>query len=546
MDPFDAQLKAEIQNIIKSVLEVFTKEYVKHYALGLVKKAEDDATKEPGPDWKLMVRPDGPSEPLKTGILIKKGALKKNWQKRYFVVRPDYVVEYYENEKAANAEKPKPKGKMHLCGYKVVDDPNNGIIQKLEKLAKLMNVDISELPKAKKKYSDYAFEISHTRRRCYFLDLVTESMEEKEAWVNMFRHVCWHAYGLENRDPVHVHAFNLAVRDTRWHLGRWGYWSGGGSETQVLSDIISDEIEVETLGKILSKIPGVPWVIKNKIRNAVLKTLDTLVSAGVTPAWAAMSKAVEELRPKVEPVIAEMVAPLAKQKEELLDKIKEGCMSIIEPLLDEHVKPHLEKILEIIKSPVVNAYEEAGVLLDKQFGTFAEKFNPEKPDEHFRTLDQWSRWSYWEARHATHKFDILYDPLWALREIFHDITPWSSIYHGQNELRKILDNAIYTYEQEIKRVVEEKAEGPCEVARAAVMDKYNEDAHTATVLFYFKIIKDIIMPAFNKVVKPAVKHVTEPLSDVIPDAMKQFIDPNEMMDKLLEGIVDDSIKHILQ
>jgi len=287
------------------------------------------------------------------------------------------------------------------------------------------------------------------------------------------------------------------------------------------------------------------WFEK-KLRDTALKFIDGIVSAAVVPGWAAMSKVVEELRPKVEPIIGQLVDPLAKQKKELIDKMTEGCMSIIKPLLEEHVIPHLAKILEIIKSPVVNAYDEAGKLLEKQLGVYASKFNATKPEENFRELDQWSRWSWWECRPALHEFDILYEPLWALREIFHDIYPWSTIYHGQDRLRKILDNAVWTFQLDLKKAIEDKDENPCDVANGGVMKKYAEDAKTATVLFYLKIFKDIIMPFFNKLVKPACKKIIEPLSDVIPDDMKQFIDPNDMFDKLVDGVVEETIKTILE
>jgi len=54
------------------------------------------------------------------------------------------------------------------------------------------------------------------------------------------------------------------------------------------------------------------------------------------------------------------------------------------------------------------------------------------------------------------------------------------------------------------------------------------------------------MPFFNKLVLPACKEIIDPLSDIIPDPMKQFIDPNDMFDKLVNGIIDDSLKIILE
>jgi len=32
------------------------------------------------------------------GYLTKRGAVVKNWKKRYFVVNPDYSVDYFESE----------------------------------------------------------------------------------------------------------------------------------------------------------------------------------------------------------------------------------------------------------------------------------------------------------------------------------------------------------------------------------------------------------------------------------------------------------------
>lgn len=65
-----------------------------------------------------------------------------------------------------------------------------------------------------------------------------------------------------------------------------------------------------------------------------------------------MEKAVEELRPKIEPTIKDMVGPIFKAEAELIEKMKQGAMSIIDPLLQQHVVPHLGKIVEVIKSPV--------------------------------------------------------------------------------------------------------------------------------------------------------------------------------------------------
>jgi len=56
-------------------------------------------------------------------------------------------------------------------------------------------------------------------------------------------------------------------------LGRWGYWSYGGNEEQILSDLIADQIEWVVMGRVYSKINQGPWQVRNAVRNQVLRHL---------------------------------------------------------------------------------------------------------------------------------------------------------------------------------------------------------------------------------------------------------------------------------
>jgi len=123
-NPVDGSTKQEIEDLIKAILKTFTVEYVKWYALFLVKKLKLDAMEEPSP-YKLLERPVN-TDHLRTGWLMKEGGIRKNWKKRYFVVRPNYIVDYYESEEEfKKGEKSKKKGNISLCGYRVIEDVND-------------------------------------------------------------------------------------------------------------------------------------------------------------------------------------------------------------------------------------------------------------------------------------------------------------------------------------------------------------------------------------------------------------------------------------
>lgn len=543
-NPVDESTKNEIAELIKSVCATFTTQYVKWYAIFLCHKLKQDAKAEPSP-YKLLERPPS-TAPLKTGWLTKEGGARKTWKKRFFVARADYIVDYYEKEEEAKKEKGKTKGTMALCGYNVVEDPNDGVIKRLTQLAEKMGMDMSQIPKPKE-YPKLTFEVHHYRRRSYYIQAANE--EDFKAWVDVFKTVCWRAYGFVNKDPVHQRAFREAIRRTRWELGRWGWWSYGGSEVQILSDLISDQIDYAVMGRIYSKIQGA-WQIRNLIRNKVLSALDTMVSAAVAPAWKAMSTAVEEIRPKIEPTIKELVDPIGKAEGELINKLKDGAMSIINPLLEQHVTPHLAKIMEAIQKPMTDAYDDSIKYWEENVGKHEIKGPKGDLDKNFSELDR--LYNTYEAWNISHKIDVMYEPLWALNIIFTDIYPWGLIYQGHQEIRGFIDNAVYTFETAVKKEAEENeaclgdAKGLNDKHRATVLADYKEDAKLATLQWYAQSIKKIIMPPFNAVVIPACKAIISPISDAIPEAMKQFIDPENLFDELINGIIDESIATVIR
>lgn len=537
----DSGLRQEITNLIKRVLETFTLQYSKCYLIALVRLIKLEAQAKPAP-WLLEERPAW-TEDSKQGYLVKEGALRKNWKKRWFVVKPNYTVDYFVSDVESQKPKGKKKGTMSLCGYSVVEDPNQGILVRIKRLAEKMGVDFSNLPKPKE-YPPLVFELYHSRRRCYYIQC--KDKEEFDDWVAAFRTICWRAwyYGLSWDEWCHKEAFPQAVRKTRWELGRWGWYSNYGSEEQILSDLIADELEYDIMGRVYGKLMG-PWVVRNMLRNQVQKAIDSMVMAAVKPAWAGMQKAVKELRPKVEPKIRDLVGPIFEAEVQLMDKMKDAVMSVLDPILQEHVCPHLGKIVAILKSPMTEGFDEAFDIWNKH----VDKWEPSDDlQKSFRDLDYMPR-SYWEMRPATEKTDVMYEPLWALHEIFSDIYPWSLIWSAHDVLRDKTDNAVYTWEQVLVKAKEAGQNPDKSVAKRAkeeVFEKFKHDADIATTQYFCDIMKKIVMPPFEALLHPATKNIIDPLAEAVPEPLREFLDIKQMFEDLYYSIVDAAIETVVR
>eukprot|EP00755_Sulcionema_specki_P004252 Sspe_Gene.29611::Locus_14156_Transcript_1_1_Confidence_1.000_Length_1758::g.29611::m.29611 len=527
------------KQLIKSVLGTFTTEYTKHYALQLVALKEEESEADE-PKYALKER-----EPLKedimSGYLTKEGAARKNWKKRFFVVRHDYTVDYFVDEKAFKAGK-KPKGTMSLCGYRVEEDIEGGALKKARALMEKMKIE-AELPEPKK-YPPHTFQVEHPRRRCYFITAPDEA--EKKKWVEMFETCCRRAYGFKNQERCHRNAFSEAVRSTRWELGRWGWWSWGGSEVQVLSDLISDEIDYVVMGKVYDKLSG-SWSARNMVRNQALKMIDTMVSAAVAPAWEAMSSAAETARKVMEPKIAEMVDPLAKTKQALLDKVQGACMSVLTPLLEKGVNPHVKDIVRVVTAPVKDAFEAVGQMWDEKIDSWAETADRGDPTTALKDITKWGY--YARPSEALDLMRQLYDPLWALRTVFRDIRPWSLLWRGWDELCTLQDSAAYTFEEEVRGLVKDQGlDGSTAIARAksTVQAKLRKDIEARTVNFYTDIVKAIVMPPLEDEAMPACKSLLAPLDDAVPEPMKEFVNITKLFERLVDNLVTDAIGTVLR
>jgi hypothetical protein len=534
--PIDEAKRKEIEELIKAVVGTFTTTYVKEYGLALVKKIKQDAQADPSP-FKLKERPE-PTEPLRTGWLVKEGAVVKNWKKRFFVVRPDYKIAYYESEESFKAGK-NPKGTINPAGYYVVTNLKTKLGERLKEISERFKIDLSMLPKPKE-YPEHTIELHHWRRRSWYIQCA--SKEEFDDWAQTFRNCCWHAWGLEDNEQVAAAAFHRAVRKTRWRLGRWGWWSYGGDECQIISDIIADELNWNILYDVYAGLTG-PYSVRSRVRDQVEGVVDTTVMAAVKPAWGAMSSTVKSLRPKIEEKLKEGLDPIFTVEKDLTQKIQDAIMEQINPGIEKFVSPYMSKIIDIIAYPFRDGYSELIKAYNKKVDEAITAGIGSGQEGEVKRVLQYASHSYWLLYPAYEHANKMYDPLWLLREFFDEIEPWNLIYDVRESFRALLDNAFYTFEVTF---AEYKARGgnPADQAQAAKADTFallKHDIVEHVKIRYLTIVRAIVFPPIRKHVLPPCKTLIEPFNSLIPEPLKDLFDLEETMENLVQGIVDAAI-----
>ena len=91
---------------------VFSKKFANAYSSALIEKVKEDNGMGKKNEYQLVDAPKQ-TEVLREGYMIKRGALRKNWKKRWFVAcneDKNFAIEYYTDKNK------KKKGQMDICG----------------------------------------------------------------------------------------------------------------------------------------------------------------------------------------------------------------------------------------------------------------------------------------------------------------------------------------------------------------------------------------------------------------------------------------------
>lgn len=533
--PFvDAEL-AEAKQIMIDFTTKFTKNYALLYTVALAKIKQREAMKAAkGSKWKLMkCTYEGEAPDRASGHMLKRSDVMKKWKDRYFVMRGNYVVEYWETEEQFK-KGDKPRGSRNLSGFnRPITDPNNTFIRRLEELAKKVNLDIESLPKPDK-YPDNTFICDKDGKTPLVLQTIEDGGKSAEEnfkfWTEKFYQAWWYARPLDiDDDEAHKRCFWNALWRTRWESGCWGGFYGGGGEVSIITECINSHIIWSVMSKVDSKL-SMPWIIRSKIRNGFQSSTYSMVSGAVGPMWKGLYEGVQKARPTLEEQLPKVMGPIGEAMGDLKKKISEEVTSASKETMDDKVVPHLSEPLNNLMEPITTAFK----IIMEAFDEALEKAKPNyKTDEKRLYLVKHHSWT-WKIWDAQRSVDGIYDLLWVLDKVFSGISPWGIIGRCNRRLRKHLRNALYTFETKLEDAggVEHWDEVHKEVKALL-----HEDCRTGVVSLMARIPYEAVKPMWTELVVTNCRKLVAPLANAVPEAVKTFIDINEMLEDVLYEIL---------
>lgn len=516
---FDEAKQQRMQEIIQQVLGEFSKQFPLKYKDALIEKLKEAINPEES-EQQLEECPV-PDYVLKTGSMFKRGDIRKNWKKRYFVAKnraDNYIIEYFETEGGDKA-----KGEINCCGYRVQDFDE----EEIAKFGAQGQNGIKLVP-------------WDERRRYWYFACDTE--DEKKEWEKIFQNACRKANPPINEDPVIAQAFRFAYRATRYSYGYYGWWSITGTEAEVLGAFIGQVLDRELMRDVYDNIPNNP--ARSQAIGAIQKIVDSSVISAVTATWRGVLSAVDSVKGTIEKSASDMLTPLFESEANLKDNIISRVSATVNPVMEDVgarlCAPVFSRCLLHISTGYVHAVKDfVGHMKDRVNRI---RSNPQVLDSEYDSAQR--EIDYWYSGPMSTANGILWrmytSDLASIMDCFvGGYTAYDIYSNTLDDLRTLLHNATYTFYK-----FASEGGDPMDVL-ADTLRKLVHDAKDAQAEGLKGILNSPIASTVDEKVVGPCQSLVAPINDMIPEPLKELINLEALVEAVIGDIVDSALGAIV-
>lgn len=555
----DSNTMPRCLEVTKEVIKTFTVEYSKGFVVALVKKIKADANPQPGPQERLLVKNVNPDEPLKEGWAIKEGEIRKNWKKRYFYVTPDFRMLYFADDKACEEWKEKnPKLREAKQAHQA--DKENDELKKafqeakkdMKKCMPLKEANLYSYSTYTSNKKEHCLELYHWRKRKFYVQF--ENEEERKDWRPILQTCCRKAKQPINPNPVQAAAFNAAYDRTRWRNSIWGWWYWDSPEAELIGALAFDVCRRTVLADVYSSMRG-GYSAKQKLDDAIKKQ----IQAAVAPAWIACQEAVQKLQETIEPELKKGLDPIFEAERDLKLKISDMVSDKIGPAVGEVVDPIVQKLLiEICSKPIHEGWLALNGAIEELYKHFCGSINGKGAvitKNEFRSSYRSTQYkcryfhSWWSVtRPISEKLDEMREELKIVADLVQGLDGYNVYYTISEQYHNIVLDGLFTWQQAIhddfdgEEMPKDKFEA---LAKAKWLETVPKIAHDSQVVYEEQIswlLEEAIKGPFIRLIMKGVGALLEPLDELIPGPVKQFISATGTA----EDVITQSIDNILE
>uniref|UniRef100_A0A7S1TWE6 PH domain-containing protein n=1 Tax=Phaeomonas parva TaxID=124430 RepID=A0A7S1TWE6_9STRA len=517
----EQEIQATIEDVVRRFAATFPASYKNKLVVRVRQRFQPGIVKPPaGPNYALPPAPRTPA-PIKRGILSKKGAKRRNWLDRYFVINNEeknYLIEYFESD-AAGASR---HGELEPLGYRAMNFTEDEEIRHGDYGIKLVPLD--------------------SKKRTWMFK--ADCREDQLSWHIAFHYACSHASAPRPEADVVYSAFDVAFRKVRAHYGYFDHIECDLSPPEHLAFLMVRVIDESSLNAIERESAETSPEVSNQEKVETLRrAVEHAAIAAATAAWRSSTALISSVKQTIVLAASKALAQLDEREACLRGRIRELVEAKVMHGIAAMKRAALMPFINQFKVIVGEAYESALVSF---YNTVARRCLPAIAEGSLTRsaifeLDHDALGLNFEGMMNVTTSVIFDRRMNGLGSVFLPTNTirmevWMEIHHR-------LENAIYKF----SKGGSAPQEGVDPMAQAAddfkqtVRDLRSDMALSMVDLIVRLSCKFLSAQVYKELVVQVLEEVSS-LEEEVPEPLKELIDLTEITEELLHAMLRESIQ----
>jgi len=370
--------------------------------------------------------------------------------------------------------------------------------------------------------------LTHRRQSRPQLRVGFDSIEQRDQWMSLLQTASWASPSPITTDPMLRAAFTESYRKLRWRAWVWTSWEMDGSEPELLTDILSEVLYREIILGEMHKMPDIA-------RKMAVKVIYRVLVGAVSACWTSLMKSLPSVRGPLEKAAEGMLGPLFDKEKEIKEKIQQPMedaankgMDTAESKLQELFAQHM---------PVIAAAAEAQLnMIHTQLVNLVDEVPPTASAQEFDSKYEWMRWRCnwswsWAQRPISVMLEQKLSDSSATRQLGHRLVA---------DLTQLNQSAFVVLRQQMQELQGGGAAELIQSMRAAYPGIVQRAAADIGMLLTWRMaqaLDAVLMPPLQEQTGKVVDTLCEPLNALIPDVLKDVLDPPRMCGEILQEVV---------
>ncbi|CAL8349764.1 unnamed protein product [Gadus morhua 'NCC'] len=536
-----------IKGQAESELKAFSPFYRNQYSVTHFSRVEDELEQQKQKATQLLKQRESPEA---GEVLYEEAVLHfdegRKWRERYMVVRANYCLECHDSLESFIKGAPA----RHILL------PTGGTVLTTEEKYMAMvdkcfpdstsNVKEEFAPPLNSMPGQFPVYLRLPYRRDYYFCF---RLEARQAGFLSILSACIRHQNQDflKKKTCEVQAFLKAIQLYRQEKGKYEAWDMMiGSDVRVLANLVMEQL-LPTLERDMLPRLKAKKTEKKRMWFATVEASYILVQENLMEGMSSLKKECDATGRQQEVLIHSDMDQIISSRALLEEKLRASVLEPAEGFSAEGVQPYLASVLEELMEPISSGFQEGRGLSEALMDGLCQDLQTNGvTDDLKQKMAQMSRPNLLSCYQ---RIGSLEEKLPHLQERFGFSNVSSLIHSAQIDLQQLMENAGYTFELMLQKVIQdqpEQAAAAMEKAKHRVLKQYDYDSSTLRKKLFQDALVAITLPHIKKNLAAVCKPELQRLAQSVDVDHAHFVHVENVYESVLLQMLDKEVTKVVK